>query len=276
MKTAGASTKWSKELSAAMSAADVGREVLLSYFGNLSQISEKDQAGLVTEADRASEEKILAVIKKTFPDHVILAEESGLSTGKLLQNESALSNGAVWMIDPLDGTTNYVHQFPIFCISIGLQVKGELVVAVIDVPILEQRFHAVQGQGAFLNGKKISVSAREGWGDVLLATGFSVSKKSEIDQQVEIFRRFLHKTRGIRRAGAAAYDLCLVAQGIADGFWEKNLSPWDTAAGALLVREAGGIVSNFAGEFYSPLMKDIVAGSAKMQQKLLEELQSFS
>ena len=263
---------YDRELAVAMRAADAGKAVLLNYFGNLSDISEKDQAGLVTEAVRESEQKIMECILSEFPDHVILAEETGLSTGKKIQDEEALKSGAVWMIDPLDGTTNYVHQFPIFCVSIGLQVKGELVVGVIDVPMLNQRFYASKNGGAFLGERKLDVSRRESWSEFLLATGFCVSKKENINRQVEILRRFLHQTRGIRRAGSAAYDLCLVAQGVVDGFWEAHLSPWDTAAGTLLVREAGGVVSNFKGELYNPLFPDIVAGSQASHGKLLSVL----
>jgi myo-inositol-1(or 4)-monophosphatase len=264
---------FTKELNVAMAAADAARPVLLSYFGNLSQVSEKDQAGLVTEADRASEDKIIEILKKEFPAHVFLGEESGLSTGKQLHAEQALKDGSVWMIDPLDGTTNYVHQFPIFCISIALQVKGELAVAVIDVPILQQRFYACRGGGAYLNDKKLQVAQRSRWNETLLATGFSTSGANEINQQVEVMRKFLLKTRGIRRAGSAAYDLCMVAQGVVDGFWEASLSPWDTAAGTLLVREAGGVVSNYQGEYYRPTMPSIVAGSRAIHSQLLADIQ---
>lgn len=265
----------SQELAVAQAAADASRGILMNYLGNLSQISEKDQAGLVTEADRESEENIVSRLRSHFPDHIILGEESGLSSGKTYDGEEAFKSGSVWMIDPLDGTTNFVHQFPIFCISIALQVDGELVVGVVDAPLLKQRFHAVKGQGAYLNGQRIHTSERKGWDQFLLGTGFCVSKKDQIDKQVDIVRHFLHKTRGIRRAGAAAYDLCLVAQGVFDAFWENNLNPWDTAAGTLLVKEAGGEVTNFAGQKYSALMNDILAGSSHAQSMLFDELKTF-
>lgn len=262
-----------EELDTAMTAADAAKEILMSYFGNLSEVSEKFQAGLVTEADKASEDKIVGILKNKFADHLILGEETGLSSGEDWSTKN-YDQDHVWMIDPLDGTTNYVHQFPVFCISIALQAKGELVVALVDAPFLNQRFYAVKGGGAYLNAKPLSVSPRKSWNQYLLATGFSVSKKEEIDQQIEIFRQFLHQTRGVRRAGAAAYDLCLVAQGVIDGFWEKNLSPWDTAAGTLLVREAGGVVTNYKNNFYSPLMSDIVASSPQSHEKLLSVISS--
>lgn len=259
-------------LRAAFEAADRGREILIKYFGHLNRVSHKERAGLVSEADVESEKAIAAVLKKYFPNSRFHGEESGLD-----QNPSPTD--LLWIVDPLDGTTNYVHEFPIFCISIGLKIGNELEAAVIDVPMVDVRYYATKGGGAFMKTsvgeKKISVSDRATLKDSLLATGFNVHASDDLKKQLEIFEHFIFKTRGIRRAGAAAYDLCLVAQGSFDGFWEKNLSPWDTAAGTLLVREAGGVVTNYAGEFYDPNMDDIIAGSKVIQPHVLDIVKKF-
>lgn len=245
----------SEILSTAHRAADQASQILLSYFDNLAWVGEKEQAGLVTEADQKSEETIRNIIAENHPDHSFLGEETGHHTGRKQDGPF------LWIVDPLDGTTNFVHSFPLFCISIGVEYEGELVVALIDAPLLRMRWTAIKGEGTKLNGKKVQVSQREGLGKTLFATGFASQKKVEIDKQLEHLGEILQKTRGIRRGGAAALDLCFVAQGVFDGFWESNLSPWDTAAGALLVREAGGIVQSFDNPDYDPRMKSIIAGS---------------
>ncbi len=255
-------------LKAAFEAADRGREILIKYFGHLSRISHKERAGLVSEADIESEKAIAAVLKKHFPQSRFLGEESGL-------DQKPSPEEQLWIVDPLDGTTNYVHELPIFCISIGLKIGTELEVAVVDVPLLDTRYYATKGGGAFANNKRLKVAERTTLADSLLATGFNVHASEDLKKQLEVFAHFIFKTRGIRRAGAAAYDLCLVAQGSFDGFWEKNLSPWDTAAGTLLVREAGGIVTNYAGEKYDPNMDDIIAGTKPVQPQVLEIVKNY-
>jgi myo-inositol-1(or 4)-monophosphatase len=255
-------------LKAAFEAADRGREILIKYFGHLTRISHKERAGLVSEADVESEKAIAAVLKKHFPQSRFLGEESGL-------DQKPSPTELLWIVDPLDGTTNYVHQLPFFCISIGLKIGDELELGVVDVPMMDTRYYALKNQGAFMNNKRIKVSDRAKMTDSLLATGFNVHASNDLKKQLEIFSHFIFKTRGIRRAGAAAYDLCLVAQGSFDGFWEKNLSPWDTAAGTLLVREAGGIVTNYAGEQYDPSMDDIIAGSDQIQPQVLEIVKKY-
>lgn len=253
-------------LKAAFEAADVGRKVLLEHFGKLTQVSEKHKAGLVSEADVESEKAIAKVLKKHFPESRFMGEESGL-------DQKPEDHELLWIVDPLDGTTNYVHQLPIFCISIALRIGDSLELGVIDVPMLNHRYHALKNQGAFLNGKKIKTSERKEIKKTLLATGFS-NNHGDINQQISIFSNLVSKTRGIRRAGAAAYDLCLVAQGVFDGFWEKHLSPWDTAAGTLIVREAGGIVTNYSGDYYEVEMSDIVAGSQYTHPTILSTITS--
>ena len=249
-------------LEAAHRAADQAQEILLSYFDNLEWIGEKDQAGLVTEADQKSEETIKNILLSSFPDHDFLGEETGHQTGRKQDGKD------LWIVDPLDGTTNFVHSFPMFCISIALERNGELEVALVDAPILKKRWTAVRGEGAFLNGRKISVSSREKLNESLFATGFSSQDKQEISKQVALVEKVLKTTRGIRRPGAAALDLCFVAQGVFDGFWEMRLSPWDTAAGALIVQEAGGLVQSYDSKDYDPRMKSIVAASPQMMGEL--------
>ncbi|MDX9732262.1 MAG: inositol monophosphatase family protein [Bdellovibrionales bacterium] len=253
-----------RALTVAERAADLASEVLKKHYGRLARVDEKFQAGLVSEADRESEAVIKRVLLEAFPDHQILGEETGLS----YSSEAAPSN-ALWMIDPLDGTTNYVHRVPFFCISIGLEVEGTLLMGLVDAPLLGARYHAIQGQGAFLNGQPIAVSKREMFRDGLFATGFS-SADHTLDEQMELVAHVIRNARGIRRLGAAALDLCLVAEGIFDGFWEKNLQPWDTAAGVLIAREAGAIATDFEGRFFEPKMKSVLCASSYQHAGLLE------
>lgn len=254
-------------LKAAHTAADGASEILSKYFGNLAQVKEKFQAGLVSEADQASEKFIVETLKKIFPDHHFWGEESGLSSSpdETLKDRD---DQTFWIIDPLDGTTNYIHQFPFFCISIGLEVNREIVLGLVDAPMLNMRFWATKGGGAFMNGKQIQVSSRKLLKESLFATGFS-SHDSHLHQQLELVEHLIRQTRGVRRAGAAALDMCFVAQGVFDVFWERNLAPWDTAAGAIIVREAGGRVSDILGNEFDPRMKSVVAGTPAMLPELL-------
>jgi myo-inositol-1(or 4)-monophosphatase len=264
-------TKWNAELQAAFQAADGASKILSNHFGNLHKVSEKFQAGLVSEADRESEAFIVSSIREKFPTHRFLGEEAGLYASPDVEKkitEKSVSD-SLWIIDPLDGTTNYVHQFPFFCISIGLQVDGRLVVGVVDAPKLGMRFHAIEGGGAFLNNQPIHVSTRTAFKDGLFATGFS-SSDNTLDEQFEMIAVTIRDGRGIRRAGAAALDLCFVAQGVFDVFWEKNLSPWDTAAGVVIAREAGAVVTDLEGRDYDPYMNSIVAGTPILQGELLK------
>ena len=259
----------SRYLAVAFQACDSARVVLNSHFGNLRKVEEKFQAGLVSDADRESETVIVEILRKEFPDHGILGEEFGTS-GSNLDGQAR----AIWMIDPLDGTTNFVHQFPFFAISIGLEIDGELVVGVVDAPKLGQRFHAIKGGGAFLNGERIRASARTEMRDGLFATGFS-SYDNTLDEQLEILATIIKHTRGIRRAGAAALDLCLVAQGVFDVFWEKQLAPWDTAAGVVIAREAGAVATDMTGADFDPRMKSVLCGTPALHAgslKLMREI----
>jgi myo-inositol-1(or 4)-monophosphatase len=266
-------------LETAFAACDGAKEILNRYFGNLRKVDEKFQAGLVSEADKESELFIDNLIRSRLPTHDILGEESGLSYGlghvtsnQTLPQENATvpahKSGFQWLIDPLDGTTNYVHQFPFFCISIGLQFENELIMGVVDAPKLGVRYHAVKGGGAFVNGDPIHASKRKEIKDALFATGFT-SHDPELDDQVKLFAEVIRQSRGVRRAGSAALDMCYVAQGIFDGYWEKNLQPWDTAAGAIIAREAGGIVTNFEGDFFYPTMNSVFCSSPLMHPQFM-------
>lgn len=257
-----ASSLGDEALTAAFEAADRAGDVLKKYFGHLSHIDEKFQAGLVSEADRESEAVIKEILFRRFPRHQILGEETGLSGVEA-------SDGALWMIDPLDGTTNYVHRLPFFCISMGLEVNGELQMGVVDAPLLGTRYHATRGGGAFLNGKPISVSKRKQFREGLFATGFSSSDHT-LDQQLELVAHVIRHARGIRRLGAAALDLCYVAEGIFDGFWERNLQPWDTAAGVLIAQEAGAIATNFEGRPFDPRSRSVLCATPVQHHSLLE------
>lgn len=255
---------------AAEEAAQLGANVLKSYYGNLPKVSKKELAGLVTEADLESEKVITEHLLKKYPKYSILGEEQAFDAGYKEESESE----GRWIIDPLDGTTNYVHQFHIFCISIGFEYKGKTLVGLVHVPLLGQTFKAIKGHGAFLNDQPISCSDKRTITDSLLATGFFPEDKKALGEQLKIFSHLISQARGVRRSGSAAYDLCMVAQGVFDLFWEKNLSPWDTSAGALLVEEAGGKVTTYTGDEYNPFKKSIVASNQHLNSYAVEQLKS--
>lgn len=262
-----------KAAQVALKAALLGREVLLDYFGQLSNVAEKNQAGLVSEADLESERVISEYILGEFPETTFIGEESSYNKPGQSPDNQTRKKG-VWLVDPLDGTTNYVHKFPIYCVSIGLEYDGQLVTAVCDVPALKKTYTATRGKGACVDGKSIKVSTRKKLSESLLATGFSTYEITPT--QLQIFGSLMQEVRGVRRAGSAAYDLCLVAEGVFDAYWEKNLSPWDTAAGALLVTEAGGRVTTYDSDTYSPFDKTIVAGNKDIHSLVRERIRRLS
>lgn len=210
-------------------------EVLMDFFGKegLEISSKSSGVDLVTEADRQAEQIILDAVRRRFPDHGILSEEAGSR-----ESESEWR----WVVDPLDGTTNFAQGFPLFCISMALQHRGKSVVGVIYVPVLDRMATAAAGKGAFVDGKKMSVSQKKVLNQCVLATGFPYDRAVHPEDNAEYFARMVPLVRGLRRTGSAAYDLSLVAAGIFDGFWELNLNLWDVAAGTLLIEEAGGEV----------------------------------
>jgi myo-inositol-1(or 4)-monophosphatase len=212
-------------------------KLLLERRGSPFEISKKGPVNLVTEVDLAAEELIVGRIRDRFPSHAILAEEGGSVDG---------AAPIRWVIDPLDGTTNYAHGYPLYCVSIAIEFADELVAGVVYNPVARELFTAYRGEGAQLNGRSISVSAEEGLMDSLLCTGFSY-RREEILKNLRLFNRVMDHARSVRRDGSAALDLCFVACGRFDGFWELSLHPWDVAAGSLIVREAGGSVTRFDG-----------------------------
>lgn len=254
---------WEKESSVAGQAAKEAGEILTGLFGNLKQINKKGEIDLVTEADIRSEKAILKVIGEAFPGDGFLTEESG---------EIDNNSERIWIIDPLDGTTNYAHSFPFFAISIALRVRGEIVLGRVFNPIMNEHFEAVRGGGSFLNGRPIKVSRTATLKDSLLATGFPYTIHKDNIEVLDIFTRMLTSVQGVRRPGAAAIDLCYVAAGRFDGFWEQGLNPWDTAAGSLVVEEAGGMLGDYRGDAYSPFQKTIVAGNPIIFKEMLRIL----
>jgi myo-inositol-1(or 4)-monophosphatase len=226
------------------------------------KIQHKTKNDLVSEVDHAAEAEIINSLQKIYPDHAFLAEESGRI------GESDYE----WIIDPLDGTTNFLHGFPVYAVSIALAYKKQLQVAVVYDPCRNDLFTASRGSGAYLNEKRIRVSKRDKLIDCLIGTGFPFRANSDVDSYGEMFKALALKTAGIRRPGAAALDLANVAAGRLDGFWEIGLSPWDMAAGALLIKEAGGLVGDLDGDSKYMDSGKIVAGNPKIFAQLLSTL----
>lgn len=238
---------------------------ILANLGKVRQISFKSvQSNLVTEVDHKSEEIIIETLQKDFPDFDILAEESGSTSTK--------NSEFMWVIDPLDGTTNFAHGLPIFSISIGLIKGNEVIAGVVYDPTRDQMFLAEKGKGAFLNGKKLSVSKTKDIKKALLVTGFPYNIEENPDRCFERFIIMTRNSRAVRRLGSAALDFAYVAAGIFDGFWEVKLNPWDIAAGLLLVREAGGKVTNFIGEESDIFNPQILATNGHIHSKMIELL----
>jgi len=226
-------------------------------------IRKKRQNDFVSEVDEAAEEAIISVLRDAYPDHAILAEESGRTDTK---------SDYVWVIDPLDGTTNFLHGFPQYCVSIGLLHKGKPTQAVVYDTNRNELFTASKGVGAYLNDRRIRASRADKLEDALVGTGFPFREVGHLDDYLRMFKNVTKATSGIRRPGAAALDLAWVACGRIDAFWEIGLSPWDMAAGALLIREAGGLVGDFAGEEKYMETGRIAAANGKIFAALLKVL----
>ena len=244
-------------------------EAIRNLYGKQHTIKQKGAIDLVTEADTASEEIILAALNDSQPGIDILSEETHSSYDKK-------TTGPVWIIDPLDGTTNFAHGFPWFAASIAFSDQGRTQAGVIYNPIFDEFFCACSGSGAWLNNERIRVSEAALLKDSLLATGFPYDVQQHPGPVLASLERLLVRSRGVRRAGAAALDLAYVACGRLDGFWEIKLKPWDTAAGILLVEEAGGRVSDFRGNTYTPYLPEIVATNSHIHQEMQNLLESFS
>ena len=230
------------------------------------KVDNKASNDFVTEVDKAAEQTIIRVLQEAYPDHGILAEESGDALAKP-------DSEYLWIIDPLDGTTNFIHGVPQYAISIALARSGVLEQGVVYDPIKNELFTATRGRGAFLNDRRIRVSGRSRFNEALIGTGFPFREGDNIDAYLAAFKALCFKTAGIRRAGSAALDLAYVACGRYDAFWELLLKPWDIAAGALLVMEAGGLISNAAGDADFLAEGSIVAGSPKIFTQMLPIIQ---
>ena len=246
-----------------IAAAYKGAEVLRSKFGHISQTRKKGVIDLVTEADTSSEECILQVIRTAFPNHSILAEESG---------QEARDEALVWIIDPLDGTTNFAHQIGWYAVSIAFSVAGKVVVGVVLNPVTGELFTAAHGRGAKCNNHSIKVSSVSYVSDSLLASGFPYNIRENLNPIISRFKRCLNASQGIRRMGSAALDLCYVACGRFEGFWEENLKPWDTAAGVLIAREAGAHVTDFSGRPYPIEGDETLATNGRIHEEMLKLL----
>ncbi len=255
---------WQKEMMVAKEAATAAGTILNHLIGRVRYDTKKSDIDLVTEADYQSEKAIITCIQKTFPTDNVLAEESG--------RLKEAASGRTWIIDPLDGTTNFVHRFPFFAVSIGLEVENTMVLGVVYNPVLNELFEAAEGTGAFLNQRPIQVSGSRDLSASLLATGFSYQIAKDPDPVLALFKEMLVRAEGVRRPGSAAIDMCYVAAGRFDGFWEQNLSPWDTAAGTIIVQEAGGKVSTYAGEPYTPYLNSVVAANPHIHDEMVTVL----
>jgi myo-inositol-1(or 4)-monophosphatase len=223
-------------LDIAIRAARESGAIQRDWLGKDKKVELKGEINLVTEVDRICERRIVEIIKEAFPEHNILTEETPMPEG---------ASPYRWIIDPLDGTTNYAHGYPCFCTSVALELEGEIVSGAIYDPLLDELFTAQQGEGAFLNGERISVSTTERLTEALICTGFPYDVRESPVNNLDHFNHFIMEAQAIRRDGSAALDLCYVAMGRFDGFWELKLNAWDVAAGKLLVEEAGGIVTDF-------------------------------
>lgn len=255
---------YKKELQVAREAADAAGDVINHFRNNTFTIDFKGKNDLVTEADVKAEEKILSVLDRYFPDDVILAEESS--------NQKAMTEERTWLIDPIDGTTNFTHGFPIFCVSIGFWENRLPKMGLVLEVCSQEYYSATAGEGAFLNGEPITVSTLSNPQNALVGTGFPYSDLSLVNHYLEMFHSLMYKTQGVRRPGSAAYDLCCVACGRFDGFFEYSLSPWDVGAAALIVKEAGGKITDWNGGEQWLSGERIAAGNPPVHQFLLEEI----
>jgi len=252
-------------LNIAVRAARNAGDIIVRHLNRIDKltIASKERNDFVSEVDRQAEDEIIAIIRKAYPHHAVLAEESGQHEG---------SDDFKWIIDPLDGTTNFLHGFPQFSVSIAVKHKGRLDQAVVYDPMRQELFTASRGSGAFLDNRRIRVSKQNTLTGALLGTGFPYKDQQHLDAYLEMFKALIVDTAGIRRPGSAALDLAYVAAGRFDGFWEIGLNAWDMAAGVLLVREAGGLVGDFSGGHDFLQTGNIVAAAPKLFPLMLRQI----
>jgi myo-inositol-1(or 4)-monophosphatase len=243
-------------------------DIQMQYVDSGFQVSHKGTIDLVTEADVAVERMFRTMIADRFPDHTILAEEFG-------QDASTCGASHCWVFDPIDGTNNYAHGLPIFCSSLALEINGQGEIGAIYDPTRQELFVAERGGGAFLNGRPIHVSKAGSLVESMLVTGFPYDIHTRVPEIVGLFAEFVGRARAVRRLGSAALDLCYVAAGRMDGFWEQDLKPWDISAGTIIVEEAGGRVTDFAGEPYTSRRHQLLATNAAIHDEMLKVTQDF-
>lgn len=236
---------------------------------DILKINTKSPNDFVTEVDQMAEQAIIETLLSAYPDHGILAEESGRAHG-------ARHSEFQWIIDPLDGTTNFIHGFPVYCVSIALAHRGVVQQAVVYDPTRNDLFYATRGRGAYLNDKRLRVSKRTRMSDALIGTGFPFRRGDNFKRYMKMFEEVMTQCAGLRRPGAAALDLCYVAAGYYDAFFETGLNPWDVAAGSLIITEAGGLVGNFTGESDFLFQREILAGSPKIYGQLVQTLAPYT
>lgn len=254
-------------LEGAVDAAHAAGKVIRKHYTRKLQIKEKPgNQGLVTNADMEAEAVALKILKKCEPRFALLTEETN-AKGTMGELQKGM-----WILDPLDGTTNFIHRYPMFCVTIAAQIGSQVEVAVTYHPILDELYTAIRGRGAFKNGKKMQVSRVGEISNSLLSTGFAYSKQNVLPTEMSSFERLSMKARAIRRPGSAALDLAYTACGVFDGFWERHLAPWDMAAGSLLVSEAGGKVTDFDGKKFDHHGSDILASNGKLHRQIMESL----
>jgi myo-inositol-1(or 4)-monophosphatase len=233
------------------------------------RIKQKQVNDFVTEVDAAAEQAIIEILLEAYPNHGILAEESGTSQGNKFSDH-------IWIIDPLDGTTNFIHGFPVYCVSIALQIKGKVDHAVVYDPTRNDLFFATRGRGAYLNDRRLRVSKRETLAQSLISTGFPFRPGDNFPTYMAMMSDIMTRTAGLRRPGAAALDLAYVAAGFTDGFFETGVQPWDIAAGSLLIQEAGGLIGNFTGDSDFMHQKECMAGNPKIYAQMASLLGKYS
>lgn len=252
------------QLDIAVRAARESGQIQREWMEKDKKVELKGEINLVTEVDKICEARIVEIITEAFPEHNILAEETPMLEG---------SSPYRWIIDPLDGTTNYAHGYPFFCTSIALELEGKIVLGAIYDFLLDELFTAQQGKGAFLNGERISVSETAWLTEALLCTGFPYDLRESTVNNLNHFNNFIMEARAIRRDGSAALDLCYVAMGRFDGFWELKLNPWDVAAGKLLVEEAGGVVTDFSGGPLDIYGNETLASNGRIHEEMIGVLE---
>lgn len=259
-------------LATAVEAVQKAGAIQMAHFGGPMRIDKKGTIDLVTEVDVAVERMFRALVAERFPEHVVLGEE--LQQDDLMRHTAP---GYCWVFDPIDGTTNFAHGLPIFCASLGLELDGQAIVAAVYDPTRQELFTAEKGQGARLNGDRLTVTSADSLLDSLLVTGFpyTVQQPETGEELVSLFGHFLGRSRAVRRLGSAALDLCYVAAGRLEGFYEATLKPWDSCAGALIVQEAGGRVTDWHGRSFQSRMPQVLATNGHIHSQMLEALTDF-